>query len=139
MVVRGNSNDPMGNSSADFDMRAILQRSHRDGRNAVDADEAIPHLLALIHLSEESKTAIGSAFEIIYAPTAAARAAAIAGVAKDVRVVLTNGSTGLTAVEMDTLGKLELVCALGAGYENIDGAHTAMRGFKIATGAGTVQ
>jgi lactate dehydrogenase-like 2-hydroxyacid dehydrogenase len=96
-----------------------------------------PQLLALIHLSEESKAAIGSAFDIIYAPTAEKRAAAIAGAAKEVRVVLTNGSTGLTATEMDTLGKLELVCALGAGYENIDGAHAATRGIKIATGAGT--
>jgi lactate dehydrogenase-like 2-hydroxyacid dehydrogenase len=38
---------------------------------------------------------------------------------------------------MDTLGKLELACALGAGYENIDSAHAAERGIKIATGAGT--
>jgi len=96
-----------------------------------------PQLLVLIHLSEASKAAIGSAFEIIYAPTADTRAAAIADAAKDARVVLTNGSTGLTAAEMDTLGKLELACALGAGYENIDTAHAAARGIKIATGAGT--
>lgn len=96
-----------------------------------------PQLLVLIHLSEASKAAIGSVFEIIYAPTADTRAAAIADAAKDARVVLTNGSTGLTAAEMDTLGKLELACALGAGYENIDTAHAAVRGIKIATGAGT--
>lgn len=96
-----------------------------------------PQLLVLIHLSDESKAVIGSAFEIIYAPDAQTRAAAIAGTAKDVRVVLTNGSTGLTAAEMDALGKLELACALGAGYENIDSAHAAQRGIRIATGAGT--
>ncbi|WP_034294959.1 2-hydroxyacid dehydrogenase [Herbaspirillum sp. RV1423] len=96
-----------------------------------------PQLLVLIHLSEESKATIRSAFDIIYAPTREMRAAAIAGEARDVRVVLTNGSTGLTAAEMDTLGKLELACALGAGFENIDSAHAAMRGIKIATGAGT--
>ncbi len=35
----------LANSSADFDLSHVLQRSHRDGRNSVDADQAIPHLL----------------------------------------------------------------------------------------------
>lgn len=96
-----------------------------------------PQLLVLIHLSEQSKATIGSAFEILYAPDKESRAAAIAGVAKDVKVVLSNGSTGLTAAEMDALNQLQLVCALGAGHENIDSAHAAQRGIKIATGAGT--
>lgn len=96
-----------------------------------------PQLLVLIHLSEQSKATISSAFEILYAPDQSTRAAAIAGVAKDVKIVLTNGSTGLTAAEMDTLSQLELVCALGAGFENIDSTHAAQRGIKIATGAGT--
>jgi lactate dehydrogenase-like 2-hydroxyacid dehydrogenase len=51
--------------------------------------------------------------------------------------VLTNGSTGLTAAEMTALNKLELVCVLGAGYENIDSTHAEQHGIKIATGAGT--
>jgi len=96
-----------------------------------------PQLLVLIHLSEQSKATIGGAFEILYAPDKQTRDAAISGVAKDVKVVLTNGSTGLTAAEMDTLSRLELVCALGAGFENIDSAHAEKRGIKVATGAGT--
>ena len=96
-----------------------------------------PQLLVLIHLSEQSKAAIGSAFEIIYAPDRPTREAAVAGPAQDVRVVLTNGSTGFTAAEMDALSQLELVCALGAGFENIDSGHAAQRGIKVATGAGT--
>jgi lactate dehydrogenase-like 2-hydroxyacid dehydrogenase len=96
-----------------------------------------PELLVLIYLSEESQALIGNAFTILYAPDQASRDAAINGVARDVRIILTNGSTGLTATEMDKLGQLELVCALGAGYENIDSAHAARRGIKIATGAGT--
>jgi len=96
-----------------------------------------PQLLVLIHLSEQSKATIGSAFEILYAPDKERRAAAIGGIAKDVKVVLSNGSTGLTAAEMDALNQLQLVCALGAGHENIDSAHAAQRGIKIATGAGT--
>lgn len=96
-----------------------------------------PPLLALIHLSAESKATIGDVFDIIHAPDKTARAAAIAGPARDVRVVLTNGSTGLSAPEMDQLNHLKLVCALGAGYENIDSAHAEKRGIAVATGAGT--
>lgn len=96
-----------------------------------------PQLLVLIHLSEQSKATISTAFEILYAPDQPTRVAAIAGIAKDVKVVLTNGSTGLTAAEMDTLSQLKLVCALGAGFENIDSAHAEQRGIKVATGAGT--
>ncbi|PJG45474.1 hypothetical protein CAF53_22285 [Sphingobium sp. LB126] len=35
---------PVRNTSGDFDLRALLDRSHALGRNAVDADQAIPHL-----------------------------------------------------------------------------------------------
>jgi lactate dehydrogenase-like 2-hydroxyacid dehydrogenase len=96
-----------------------------------------PELLSLIYLSEESQAIIGEAFTILYAPDQQSRAAAIVGPARQVKVILTNGSTGLTATEMDTLEQLQLICALGAGFENIDSAHAAKRGIKIATGAGT--
>jgi hypothetical protein len=35
---------PVRNTSADFDLKAVLERSYALGRNAVDADQAIPHL-----------------------------------------------------------------------------------------------
>ncbi|WP_273822546.1 hypothetical protein [Pseudomonas asplenii] len=38
----------LANSSADFDLSRVLERSHRDGRNSVNADQAIPHLLESI-------------------------------------------------------------------------------------------
>ncbi len=37
-------NRPVGNTSGDFDLKAVLERSHSLGRNAIDADQAIPHL-----------------------------------------------------------------------------------------------
>jgi lactate dehydrogenase-like 2-hydroxyacid dehydrogenase len=52
--------------------------------------------------------------------------------ASNVRFVLTNGTTGLTAVQMDALPRLELVCAFGAGYENIDVAAATARGIAVA-------
>ncbi len=36
------------NSSAEFDLPAVLERSRAGGRNSVDADQAIPHLLEAV-------------------------------------------------------------------------------------------
>lgn len=76
-------------------------------------------------------------FEVVYAPTAALRAAHVASDGAAIRVVLTIGSVGLTAAEMDALPALEIVCALGVGFENIDIAHARARGLALANGAGT--
>lgn len=96
-----------------------------------------PPLLVLIHLSEASQATIAAHYDILYAPDRERRAQMIAGPARKVAVVLTNGSTGLTADEMRALPHLQLVCALGAGFENIDVAHAEASGIEIATGAGT--
>ena len=50
---------------------------------------------------------------------------------------LTIGSIGLTAKEIDAMPSLELVCAMGAGYENIDTAKCRERGIAVGNGAGT--
>lgn len=76
-------------------------------------------------------------FELLYAPTAALRAARMAADSATIRAVLTIGSVGLTAAEMDALPALEIVCALGVGFENIDVAHARARGLVLANGAGT--
>jgi len=49
-----------------------------------------------------------------------------------VRIVLTNGTTGFTGAQMDALPQLALVCAFGAGYENIDVAAATERGIAVA-------
>lgn len=64
------------------------------------------------------------------------RAAADAEVASDLRVLLTSGSRGLTAEEMDTYPKLEMVLALGAGFENIDLKAARDRGLVVTHGPG---
>lgn len=48
------------------------------------------------------------------------------------RIVLTNGTTGFTAVQMNALPHLELICAFGAGHENIDVAAATERGIAVA-------
>lgn len=66
----------------------------------------------------------------------AARAAAIAEM-PGLRAVLTNGATGFTAAEMDALPKLEIICAIGVGHENIDVAAARARGITVTYGPGT--
>lgn len=98
---------PLLNSSVTFDMRAILQRSHQDGRNAVDADEAIPHLLEVID-SEE-----GIAVEIEPGSLIAFSGAhAHAGV---------GNCTGLTRISFETRSVLIADVMAGLGALNIDG------------------
>ena len=53
----------------------------------------------------------------------ARRSARIASDGPRIRAVLTIGTIGLTAAEIDAMPALELVCALGVGYENIDVEH----------------
>lgn len=36
---------PVQNTSRDFNLEAVLEKAHALGRNAIDADEAIPHLI----------------------------------------------------------------------------------------------
>jgi lactate dehydrogenase-like 2-hydroxyacid dehydrogenase len=95
-------------------------------------------LLVLIELLPANLARFHAAgFQIHLATTPAARAATIAERGDGIRAVLTNGSTGLDAAEIAQLPRLEIVCALGAGYENIDLAATGARGIAVTNGAGT--
>jgi lactate dehydrogenase-like 2-hydroxyacid dehydrogenase len=49
----------------------------------------------------------------------------------DIWAVITNGSTGLSDAEMALLPGLKLVCAYGAGYENIDIEASRRRGVRV--------
>lgn len=77
------------------------------------------------------------AFELIYAPDAGQCEAAIAAHGARIQAVLTIGTIGLSAAQMRRLPALGLVCAMGAGYENIDVAHALAHGIAVGNGAGT--
>ncbi|MFJ2990107.1 2-hydroxyacid dehydrogenase [Collimonas sp. NPDC087041] len=94
-------------------------------------------LLILNRLSDENLQRIGQHFNIVYAPTAELRRAAIASHAAEIQAVLTIGSIGLQAQEIAAMPKLELISALGAGFENIDVAAARERGITVSNGAGT--
>ena len=96
-----------------------------------------PTLLAITQLTDEHRAQIAQAFDLLYAPEPDEAQAAIARDGARVQAVLTIGSVGLSAAQMDALPQLQLVCALGAGYENIAVAHARARGIAVANGAGT--
>src|SRR5262249_59903483 len=51
---------------------------------------------------------------------------------KSVRAVLTNGRGGLSGDEMEMLPKLEMVCAVGSGYEAVDLDKARSRDITVA-------
>ncbi|MEG2976731.1 MAG: 2-hydroxyacid dehydrogenase [Comamonas sp.] len=76
-------------------------------------------------------------FDVIYAPEADQAEAAIAAHGAHVQCVCTIGATGLSAAQMQRMPKLSLVCAMGAGYENIDVAYAKAHGIAVGNGVGT--
>lgn len=96
-----------------------------------------PVLIVMNFMSDAHLAQMGEWLEVVYAPDAALFAQAVASHGARVQVVLTIGATGLSAAQMDAMPQLRLVCALGAGYENIDVAHAKTRGIAVSNGAGT--
>jgi len=102
-----------------------------------------PMLLVLVFLSEEHRVLVSQHYDMIYAPNEALGAdrsngaAQIAKRGHEIRVVLTNGTNGLLAQEIDALPQLELVCTLGVGYENVALARASERGIPVCNAAGT--
>ncbi len=94
-------------------------------------------LLVLITLSRSRMARFAETFEVIDAARPGALPAALARDGARVRIVLTNGSIGLAAEHIDQLPALTLVCAMGAGYENVAVAHARARGVTVVNGAGT--
>ncbi|HXZ06600.1 MAG TPA: 2-hydroxyacid dehydrogenase, partial [Paraburkholderia sp.] len=96
-----------------------------------------PSLLVLIPLRGDGYADISASFDIIHAPTPIQRSQAIAEHGSAIRAVLTNGTTGITAEEIDQMPQLEFVSALGAGYENLAVDHARSRNIVVVNGAGT--
>jgi len=51
--------------------------------------------------------------------------------------VLTNGTNGLLAEEIDALPHLELICTVGVGFENVARDRASERGIPVCNAAGT--
>ena len=97
-----------------------------------------PQLLILIERTPAALAQLEAAgFDPHLATTPADQAAVIPALAPDVRAVLTNGSTGLSAAAIATMPRLEIICCLGAGYEKVDLAAARARGIVVTHGPAT--
>jgi hypothetical protein len=98
---------PAPNTTRSFDLAAIIARSRDGGRNAVNADEAIPHV--------EAGADLGPAVPVVIAPgdlLLFSAAHAHAGVPNH---------TGLTRISLETRTVLIEDVRAGRGAPNIDG------------------
>jgi lactate dehydrogenase-like 2-hydroxyacid dehydrogenase len=68
---------------------------------------------------------------------AANHAEMIATRGAEFRGVLTFGTLGLSGADIARMPNLEIICAIGAGYENIDLAAARARGIAVTHGPGT--
>lgn len=75
-------------------------------------------------------------YRLIRAPTAQLRTDAIEHRGAEIDAVLTRGPLGLSATEIAALPKLQIICVIGAGYEQVDLAAAAARSITVTNGAG---
>jgi hypothetical protein len=95
------------NSSAEFDLAAVLEHSRVGGRNSVDADQAIPHLLEPVDVDQAQPVVIDPGSIIAFSG-----AHAHAGVPN---------STGLTRISFETRTLWIDDLRTGRGAPNVDG------------------
>lgn len=96
-----------------------------------------PPLLVLIPLSADSRATLSDTFELIDAAEVATRTHVMKRRARSIRLVLTNGAIGLSESQIGALPRLELIGAIGSGYENIACAAARRAGVAVVNGAGT--
>lgn len=90
-------------------------------------------VLALVGVTPDRMAALTAAGYVVHeGQRYANRTDAIRATAATVRAVLTNGRGGLSGDEMALLPRLEIVCAVGAGYEAIDLDAARRRGIAVA-------
>jgi lactate dehydrogenase-like 2-hydroxyacid dehydrogenase len=77
-----------------------------------------------------------SGFRLILAQTPADRAQTVATRGAEIDAVLTRGPLGFTDQEMAALPHLQIICVVGAGYENVDLPAAEARGITVTNGAG---
>ena len=95
-------------------------------------------VLALVGLSPERVAALTAAgYAVREGKKYANRIDAVREAGDTVRAVLTNGRGGLSGDEMALLPKLEVVCAVGAGYEAVDLDTARRRGIAVANSPDT--
>lgn len=95
-----------------------------------------PEVLVVIPLPEPTLAALRAAYGVHYSPDGSRDDAVERVAGAPIRAVVTNGSTGFTAAQMARFDRLEILCATGAGHENIDVAAARSRGIAVTHAPG---
>lgn len=94
-------------------------------------------VLIVLEMPQYSRDHLAQAYTVHYHPQPDDLAAFLQSpLAKQVRAVQTNGSYGLKRHQIDALPALEIICAIGAGFEGIDVAAAREREIIVTNGAG---
>lgn len=97
---------------------------------------SLPPLLVIIPMQPEQLSELQTRFDVIYRPSHHPTPEGWGPDGERARFVLTNGSRGMSAAELVHLPNVELVSALGAGYENLDIPAMRTRNIVVVHGAG---
>jgi lactate dehydrogenase-like 2-hydroxyacid dehydrogenase len=101
-----------------------------------DCGARIP-LLVPLAMPQASRDLLQERYDVHYWPDPAAHPALLADpVLRTIRAVQTNGSYGLKRPFIEAMPRLEIICAVGAGFEGIDVAAARERGIVVTHGPG---
>lgn len=94
-------------------------------------------IAVFIHLPAVVRTALESDGHTLVCLDDLGSRAAVVEHGGAARIVITNGEGGLKAPELASLPHIELICAIGVGFEGIDLAAARSRGILASNGRGT--
>ncbi len=94
-------------------------------------------ILVNIEMPQGSRDHLAEHYAVHYWPDPATHGQLLEDpVLKRIRGVQTNGSFGLKRPFIEAMPRLEIICAIGAGFEGIDLAAAAERGIPVTNGSG---
>jgi D-3-phosphoglycerate dehydrogenase len=96
-----------------------------------------PTVLSLIKLPPATVRALQDTFGVCTQGDNPRSAVVPPGSREAIRAVVTNGTTGMAAQQMDELPNLEIICVFGAGYEGVDLVAAQARGIVVTHAPGT--
>ena len=114
----------------DGGVQPVLDKSEKGLSLAID-------LLVVLEMPQYSRDHLAEAYTVHYWPDPAEHARLLqTPVARKIRAVQTNGSFGLPRRYIEALPALEIICAIGAGFESIDVEAARAHGIVVTHGAG---
>lgn len=94
-------------------------------------------LMVVLEMAEYSRKHLAEKYNVHYWPDTASHLQRLDDpLLKKIRAVQTNGSYGLKRPMIEAMSNLEIICAVGAGFEGIDVDAARERGIIVTHGAG---